>query len=178
MEIDTSLQNAGFTKDLRIAFAVCDVNSEHRRIQVNSADFKVFLPYTFIIQIHFFTHIFMDIPTDILTHNCETAFLSFGIITDSNSQGYETIKMKKCHVKHFFNFFLFSITERIKNCTLLTKCHIGCSDKIIYSLFQPFYPRQTFFWMASSSSLLPIPIYLWVTFTLECCKRVLTSSIL
>ena len=78
----------------------------------------------------------------------------------------------------FLNFFLFSITERIKNCTLLTKCHIGCSDKIIYSLFQPFYPRQTFFWMASSSSLEPIPIYLWVTFTLECWSRVLTSSIL
>ena len=34
--------------------SVCDVNSEYRRIQVNSADFKVFLPYTFIIQIHFF----------------------------------------------------------------------------------------------------------------------------
>ena len=32
------------------------------------------------------------------SHNYETAFLSFGIITDSNSQGYETIKMKKCHV--------------------------------------------------------------------------------
>ena len=59
-------------------------------------------PHTLIIQIHFFTHISMDIPTGILTHNYETAFLSFGIITDSNSQGYETIKMKKCHVKHFF----------------------------------------------------------------------------
>ena len=54
MEMDTFLQNAGFTKGLRIAFVVCDVNSEYRRIQVNSADFKVFLPYTFIIQIHFF----------------------------------------------------------------------------------------------------------------------------
>ena len=54
MEMDTFLQNAGFTKGLRIAFVVCDVNSENRRIQVNSADFKVFLPYTFIIQIHFF----------------------------------------------------------------------------------------------------------------------------
>ena len=54
MEMDTFLQNAGFTKGLRIAFVVCDVNSEYRHIQVNSADFKVFLPYTFIIQIHFF----------------------------------------------------------------------------------------------------------------------------
>ena len=53
MEMDTFLQNAGFTKGLRIAFVVCDVNSEYRHIQVNSADFKVFLPYTFIIQIHF-----------------------------------------------------------------------------------------------------------------------------
>ena len=69
MEMDTFLQNAGFTKGLRIAFVVCDVNSEYRHIQVNSADFKVFLPYTFIIQIHFFTHISMDIPTGILTHN-------------------------------------------------------------------------------------------------------------
>ena len=34
--------------------SVCDVNSEYRRIQVNSADFEAFLPYTFIIQIHFF----------------------------------------------------------------------------------------------------------------------------
>ena len=54
MEMDTFLQNAGFTKDLRIAFVVCDVNSEYGCIQVNSADFKVFIPYTFIIQIHFF----------------------------------------------------------------------------------------------------------------------------
>ena len=37
MEMDTFLQNAGFTKGLRIAFVVCDVNSEYRRIQVNSA---------------------------------------------------------------------------------------------------------------------------------------------
>ena len=108
------LQNAGFTKGLRIAFVVCDVNSEYRRIQVNSADFEAFLPYTFIIQIHFFTHISMDIPTGILTHNYETAFLSFGIITDSNSQGYETIKMKKCHVKHFFSKF-FSFFYNRKN---------------------------------------------------------------
>ena len=54
MEMDTFLQNAGFTKGLRIAFVVCDVNSDYRQIQVNSADFKVFRPYTFIIQIHFF----------------------------------------------------------------------------------------------------------------------------
>ena len=55
MEMDIFLQNAGTSKDLRIALkVVCDVNSEYRRIQVNSADFKVFLPYTFIIQIHFF----------------------------------------------------------------------------------------------------------------------------
>ena len=39
------LQNAGFTKGLRIAFVVCDVNSEYRRIQVNSADFEAFLPH-------------------------------------------------------------------------------------------------------------------------------------
>lgn len=33
-------------------FGSCvDVNSEYRRIQVNSADFKVFSPYTLIIQI-------------------------------------------------------------------------------------------------------------------------------
>ena len=64
MEMDTFLQNAGFTKGLRIAFVVCDVNSEYRHIQVNSADFKVFLPYTFIIQIHFFTLLFHTIPTD------------------------------------------------------------------------------------------------------------------
>ena len=37
MEMDTFLQNAGFTKGLRIAFVVCDVNSEYRCIQVNSA---------------------------------------------------------------------------------------------------------------------------------------------
>lgn len=37
MEMDTFLQNAGFTKGLRIAFVVCDVNSEYRHIQVNSA---------------------------------------------------------------------------------------------------------------------------------------------
>ena len=29
------LQNAGVTKDLRIAFVVCDVNSEKERLQVN-----------------------------------------------------------------------------------------------------------------------------------------------
>ena len=37
MEMDTFLQNAGFTKGLRIAFVVCDVNSEYGCIQVNSA---------------------------------------------------------------------------------------------------------------------------------------------
>ena len=38
MEMDTFLQNAGTSKDLRIALkVVCDVNSEYRRIQVNSA---------------------------------------------------------------------------------------------------------------------------------------------
>ena len=47
------LQNTGHEAE-EISFVVCDVNSEYRRIQVNSADFKVFLPYTFIIQIHFF----------------------------------------------------------------------------------------------------------------------------
>ena len=69
MEMDTFLQNAGFTKGLRIAFVVCDVNSEYRRIQVNSADFKVFLPYTFIIQIHFFTLLFPEVPTDIVSRH-------------------------------------------------------------------------------------------------------------
>ena len=69
MEMDTFLQNAGFTKGLRIAFVVCDVNSEYRHIQVNSADFKVFLPYTFIIQIHFFTLLFHTIPTDIVSRH-------------------------------------------------------------------------------------------------------------
>ena len=29
------LQNAGLTKDLRIAFVVCDVNSEKEQLQVN-----------------------------------------------------------------------------------------------------------------------------------------------
>ena len=29
------LQNTGLTKDLRIAFVVCDVNSEKERLQVN-----------------------------------------------------------------------------------------------------------------------------------------------
>ena len=37
MEMETFLQNAGFTKGLRIAFVVCDVNSEYGCIQVNSA---------------------------------------------------------------------------------------------------------------------------------------------
>jgi len=37
MEMDIFLQNAGFTKGLRIAFVVCDVNSEYGCIQVNSA---------------------------------------------------------------------------------------------------------------------------------------------
>ena len=38
MEMDMFLQNAGTSKDLRIALkVVCDVNSEYRRIQVNSA---------------------------------------------------------------------------------------------------------------------------------------------
>ena len=38
MEMDTFLQNAGASKDLRIALKVCrDVNSEYHRIQVNSA---------------------------------------------------------------------------------------------------------------------------------------------
>ena len=105
MEMDTSCRTQASRKAYELLSWCVIVNSEYRRIQVNSADFEAFLPYTFIIQIHFFTHISMDIPTGILTHNYETAFLSFGIITDSNSQGYETIKMKKCHVKHFFKFF-------------------------------------------------------------------------
>ena len=38
IEMDISLQNAGTFKGLRIALkVVCDVNSEYRRIQVNSA---------------------------------------------------------------------------------------------------------------------------------------------
>ena len=38
MEMDIFLQNAGTFKGLRIALkVVCDVNSEYRRIQVNSA---------------------------------------------------------------------------------------------------------------------------------------------
>ena len=108
MEMDTSCRTQASRKAYELLSWCVIVNSEYRRIQVNSADFEAFLPYTFIIQIHFFIHISMDIPTGILTHNYETAFLSFGIITDSNSQGYETIKMKKCHVKHFFKFFLYN----------------------------------------------------------------------
>lgn len=54
MEMETFLQNAGFTKDLRIAFVVCDINSEYGCIQVNSALLKEKdivtipqIPYTF-----------------------------------------------------------------------------------------------------------------------------------
>ena len=47
--------------------SVCDVNSEYRRIQVNSADFEAFLPHTLIIQIHFFKLIFEDTIAYIVT---------------------------------------------------------------------------------------------------------------
>ena len=49
--MDTPCRTRETFKDLRTASkVVCDVNSEYRRIQVNSVDFRVFLPYTFIIQ--------------------------------------------------------------------------------------------------------------------------------
>ena len=55
MEMDTSCRTQETFKDLRTASkVVCDVNSEYRRIQVNSVGSMVFLPYPFIIQIHFF----------------------------------------------------------------------------------------------------------------------------
>ncbi len=44
------LQNAGFTKGLRIAFVVCDVNSKYRHIQVNSVEFIGIYKNTPIIQ--------------------------------------------------------------------------------------------------------------------------------
>ena len=67
------LQNAGFTKGLRIASVVCDVNSETKVIQVNSTNFEVFLPYTLSIA----NSLFLTLPTNALFHRVTAVSLPY-----------------------------------------------------------------------------------------------------
>ncbi len=101
MEMDVFLQNAGFTKGLRIASVVCDVNSEYRHIQVNSADFEVFLPRTLIIQIRLFHTLTADAPTGMVTAVCQSVFSSLYTTAYINSQGYQQSRKFQTLVKLF-----------------------------------------------------------------------------